>query len=143
MRNVGYKTGNDFIHEDDFAENKAEFLKRSNQKDEEGNRLVANTEANGRFRSDWFLMMYPRLKPARNLFFGGSAVTAHAVLKQNHKVGGKRHFIIVQGSEAPPKSDFEPLWVVFRDTGFVSDAVKINVEQIFKQMSPHTEVKTI
>jgi adenine-specific DNA-methyltransferase len=38
---------------------------------------------------------------------------------------------------------FEPLRVVFRDTGFVSDAVKINVEQIFRQMSPHTEVKAI
>jgi adenine-specific DNA-methyltransferase len=38
---------------------------------------------------------------------------------------------------------FEPLRVVFRDTGFVSDAVKINVEQIFKQMSPGTEVKAI
>ena len=37
----------------------------------------------------------------------------------------------------------EPLRVVFRDTGFVSDAVKINVEQIFKQMSPHTEVRSI
>ncbi len=37
----------------------------------------------------------------------------------------------------------EPLRVVFRDTGFVSDAVKINVEQIFKQMSPGTEVKSI
>ena len=38
---------------------------------------------------------------------------------------------------------FEPLRVVFRDTGFASDAVKINVEQIFKQLSPHTEVKAI
>lgn len=38
---------------------------------------------------------------------------------------------------------FEPLRVVFRDTGFVSDAVKINVEQIFNQMSPGTEVKSI
>jgi adenine-specific DNA-methyltransferase len=38
---------------------------------------------------------------------------------------------------------FEPLRAVFRDTGFVSDAVKINVEQIFKQMSPGTEVKSI
>ena len=38
---------------------------------------------------------------------------------------------------------FEPLRVVFRDTGFVSDAVKINVKQIFKQMSPGTEVKSI
>lgn len=62
-----YNTGNDFIYEDDFAENAEEFLKRSNQKDEEGNRLIANTEANGRFHSDWLSMMYPRLKLARNL----------------------------------------------------------------------------
>ena len=62
-----YNTGNDFIYEDDFSENSDEFLKRSNQKDEEGNRLIANTEANGRFHSDWLAMMYPRLKLARNL----------------------------------------------------------------------------
>lgn len=62
-----YNTGNDFIYEDDFAEDTESFLKRSNQKDEEGNRLVANTDANGRFHSDWLSMMYPRLKLARNL----------------------------------------------------------------------------
>ncbi len=62
-----YNTGNDFIYEDDFAENAEEFLKRSNQKDEEGNRLVANTEANGRFHSDWLSMIYPRLKLSFNL----------------------------------------------------------------------------
>jgi adenine-specific DNA-methyltransferase len=61
-----YNTGNDFIYEDDFAENAEEFLKRSNQKDEKGNRLVANTEANGRFHSDWLSMMYPRLKIVSN-----------------------------------------------------------------------------
>lgn len=61
-----YNTGNDFIYEDDFAENTNDFLRRSNQKDEEGNRLVANTESNGRFHSDWLSMMYPRLKLARN-----------------------------------------------------------------------------
>lgn len=38
---------------------------------------------------------------------------------------------------------FEPLRVVFRDNGFASDAVKINVGQIFRQMSPGTEVKSI
>ena len=36
-----------------------------------------------------------------------------------------------------------PLRVVFRDNGFVSDAVKINVEQIFRQLSPSTDVKAI
>jgi len=69
-----YNTGKDFIYEDDFAENSDEFLKRSNQKDEEGNRLVANTEANGRFHSDWLSMMYARLKLARNLIGDDGAI---------------------------------------------------------------------
>jgi adenine-specific DNA-methyltransferase len=62
-----YNTGNDFIYKDDFAENVGEYMVRSNQKDEQGNRLMANTEANGRFHSDWLSMMYPRLKLAKNL----------------------------------------------------------------------------
>jgi adenine-specific DNA-methyltransferase len=62
-----YNTGKDFIYDDAFEENTEEYLKMSNQKDEEGNRLVANTETNGRFHSDWLSMMYPRLKLARNL----------------------------------------------------------------------------
>ena len=37
----------------------------------------------------------------------------------------------------------KPLRAVFRDDGYGSDSVKINIEQIFKLMSPHTEVKTI
>lgn len=62
-----YNTGNDFVYEDDFAENTEEFLKRSNQKNEFGHRLVANLESNGRFHSDWLSMIYPRLKLAKNL----------------------------------------------------------------------------
>jgi len=62
-----YNTGNDFIYEDDFAEDSASYFERSNQKDDEGNKLIANTEANGRFHSDWLSMMYSRLKLARNL----------------------------------------------------------------------------
>ena len=62
-----YNTGNDFVYEDDFAESTAEYLERSGQRTEAGERLVANTEANGRFHSDWLSMMYPRLKLARNL----------------------------------------------------------------------------
>lgn len=62
-----YNTGNDFIYEDDFAEDVEEYLRKSNQKDEEGNRLTLNSEGNGRFHSDWLTMMYSRLKIARNL----------------------------------------------------------------------------
>lgn len=62
-----YNTGNDFIYEDDFAEDAEEFLRRSNQKDEAGNPLVANKESNGRFHSDWLSMMYSRLRLVGNL----------------------------------------------------------------------------
>ncbi len=62
-----YNTGDNLIYKDDFSENTDEFLKRSNQKDEEDNRLVANIDSNGRFHSDWLSMMYPRLKLARNV----------------------------------------------------------------------------
>lgn len=62
-----YNTGNDFVYEDDFAEDADEYLIRSNQKDTEGNRLSTNTTANGRFHSDWLSMMYSRLRIARDL----------------------------------------------------------------------------
>jgi adenine-specific DNA-methyltransferase len=62
-----YNTGNDFVYNDNFAETAADYLLRSGQVDDNGNRLVANTTANGRFHSDWLSMIYPRLKLARNL----------------------------------------------------------------------------
>jgi len=62
-----YNTGNDFIYEDDFAEDTGEYLRRSNQVDEEGNRLTTNSVANGRFHSDWLSMIYQRIKLARHL----------------------------------------------------------------------------
>ena len=61
-----YNTGNDFVYEDDFAESAAEYLANSGQFDEQGNRLVTNTESNGRFHTDWLNMIYPRLKVARD-----------------------------------------------------------------------------
>jgi adenine-specific DNA-methyltransferase len=62
-----YNTGNDFVYEDDFAESSADYLARSGQRSETGDRLIANTEANGRFHSDWLSMTYSRLKLARGL----------------------------------------------------------------------------
>ena len=62
-----YNTGNDFVYEDDFAENIQDFFEKSYQVDFDGNKLVANTETNGRFHSDWLSMMYSRLKLCRNL----------------------------------------------------------------------------
>ena len=72
-----YNTGNDFIYEDDFAESTDEFFERSNQTDDEGNKLVANTDSNGRFHSDWLSMMYSRLKLARNLLKDDGIIVIH------------------------------------------------------------------
>ena len=62
-----YNTGNDFIYEDDFSQSADEYLGNSGQFDEEGNRLVQNTESNGRFHTDWLNMLYPRLRLAKDL----------------------------------------------------------------------------
>jgi adenine-specific DNA-methyltransferase len=62
-----YNTGKDFIYKDNFAQTREEYESGSGQRDQEGGRLVANPETNGRFHSDWLSMMYPRLKLARNL----------------------------------------------------------------------------
>lgn len=62
-----YNTGNDFVYEDDFAQNADEYLANSGQFDEDGNRLVPNPESNGRFHTDWLNMIYPRLKLAKDL----------------------------------------------------------------------------
>lgn len=62
-----YNTGNDFVYEDDFAQSAAEYMDNSGQYDEEGNRMVTNTESNGRFHTDWLNMIYPRLRLAKDL----------------------------------------------------------------------------
>lgn len=62
-----YNTGNDFLYEDDFAEGTEEYLRRSNQKDEHGSKLIVNFQTNGRFHSAWLTMLYSRLRLARNL----------------------------------------------------------------------------
>ena len=62
-----YNTGNDFVYEDDFAEDTNSYMARSGQYDEQGNRLAQNTESNGRFHTDWLNMMYPRLRVAKDL----------------------------------------------------------------------------
>ena len=62
-----YNTGNDFVYNDDFTQDNEEYLDNSGQYDEQGNRLVQNTESNGRFHTDWLNMIYPRLRLAKDL----------------------------------------------------------------------------
>jgi len=81
-----YNTGNDFIYEDDFAEDSEAYLLRSNQKDESGNRMVANTDANGRFHSDWLTMLYPRLRLAKNLLRADGAIFVSIADQEVHNL---------------------------------------------------------
>jgi adenine-specific DNA-methyltransferase len=62
-----YNTGNDFVYEDDFAQDTHEYLANSGQYDEDGYRLVTNLDSNGRFHTDWLNMIYPRLKLSKDL----------------------------------------------------------------------------
>lgn len=66
-----YNTGNDFVYNDDFAQGKEDFEQNSGLFDADGNQTIdpmqRNTEANGRFHTDWLNMIYPRLKVARDI----------------------------------------------------------------------------
>jgi len=62
-----YNTGKDFVYPDDFRDSLENYKKITGQVDSEGNKLSTNSEASGRYHTDWLNMMYPRLRLARNL----------------------------------------------------------------------------
>ena len=61
-----YNTGKDFVYPDNFQDSIKHYLELTGQI-EAGRKINSNTEASGRFHTDWLSMMYPRLKLARNL----------------------------------------------------------------------------
>jgi len=95
-----YNTGKDFVYDDDFAETVGEFLAKSLQQDDDGNRLVANPETNGRFHSDWLSMIFPRLQLARRLLRDDGFIVVsiddvecHALKKVMDEVFGEGNFV--------------------------------------------------
>lgn len=110
-----YNTGNDFVYEDDFAQNADEYLANSGQFDEDGNRMVQNTESNGRFHTDWLNMIYPRLKLAKDLltddgvvFVSIDANESHNLRKICEEIFGASNFvseIIIQNNPRGRQSD--------------------------------------
>ena len=62
-----YNTGKDFIYPDNYRDNIRNYLELTGQTDGENRTLSSNTEASGRFHTNWLNMIYPRLKVARNL----------------------------------------------------------------------------
>ena len=61
-----YNTGSDFVYPDTFQDNIKNYLELTGQL-ESGRKISSNTDASGRFHTDWLNMIYPRLKLARNL----------------------------------------------------------------------------
>jgi adenine-specific DNA-methyltransferase len=61
-----YNTGGDFVYPDDFRDNIKNYLELTGQTDGEGRKRSSNTEASGRFHTDWLNMIYPRLRLSRN-----------------------------------------------------------------------------
>jgi adenine-specific DNA-methyltransferase len=69
-----YNTGGDFVYPDDFQDNIRNYLMRTGQMESDGRKNISNTDASGRFHTDWLNMMYPRLKLARSLMRSDGAM---------------------------------------------------------------------
>ena len=69
-----YNTGQDFVYPDNFQDNIKNYLELTGQIDGNGNKIASNTEASGRFHTDWLNMMYPRLKLAKGLLHPAGAI---------------------------------------------------------------------
>ena len=69
-----YNTGGDFVYPDDFSDSIENYKRITGQVDDEGNKLGTNTDASGRFHTNWLNMMYPRLRLARNLLANSGVI---------------------------------------------------------------------
>ena len=116
-----YNTGNDFVYEDDFAQSTDEYLANSGQFDEEGNRLVTNTESNGRFHTDWLNMIYPRLKLAKDLLAEDGVIF---ISIDDNEIGNLRKC----GDEIFGKSQFLACFVWKRRTSSAMDKSKCSAD---------------
>ena len=114
-----YNTGNDFVYNDEFGIRNEEWNGISGNYDADGNQIVGalekNTEANGRFHTDWLNMIYPRLKLAKDLltedgvvFVSIDANESHNLRKICEEVFGSSNFvseIIIQNNPRGRQSD--------------------------------------
>lgn len=95
-----YNTGNDFVYKDDYKDNLWNYLAITGQADEEGNRTSTNSEAGGRYHTNWLNMMYPRLRLAKNLLKDDGVVFIsigeqefHNLKKIGDEIFGEDNFI--------------------------------------------------
>lgn len=96
-----YNTGEDFLYNDDFSENRQAYWERTEQS-EDGIALDTNSDASGRFHSNWLDMMYSRLLVARNLlrpdgviFISIDEHELHHMRKVCDEVFGEENFLSI------------------------------------------------
>lgn len=81
-----YNTGKDFVYPDDFHDNIKNYQMLTGQIDSDGRKMSSNTDASGRFHTDWLNMMYPRLKLARNLLSDDGAMFVSIADQEIHNL---------------------------------------------------------
>lgn len=107
-----YNTGKDFVYPDNFQDTIRNYLELTGQV-EGGQRISSNTEASGRFHTDWLNMMYPRLKLARSLLRKDGAIfisideAEHSALRKVcDEIFGEENFIeSIVWNKRIPKND--------------------------------------
>jgi len=95
-----YNTGKDFIYRDNFKEPLKDYLEKTGQIDSEGKKLITNTEASGRYHSDWLNFIYPRLFLARSLLKDDGVIfisiddnEVHNLRKIMDEIFGEENFV--------------------------------------------------
>lgn len=130
-----YNTGNDFVYADDFRMDSDEYEEEAGLVDNEGNRMIKNTDTNGRFHSDWCSMMYSRLIVARNfltedgvIFISIDENEVNTLKSICDEVFGASNFIAELIWSAGRKNDskyisvsHEYILAYFRDAQFIRD----------------------
>ena len=94
-----YNTGKDFVYPDNFQDNIKNYLELTGQT-ESGRKISSNTDASGRFHTDWLNMIYPRLKLAHSLLQSDGVIFVsiadheiHNLRAAMNEVFGEENFI--------------------------------------------------
>jgi len=104
-----YNTGKDFVYPDNFQDNIKNYLELTGQV-EGGRKISSNTEASGRFHTDWLNMMYPRLKLARNLlredgvmFVSIDENELENLLRMGNEIFGEENYVGLIAAQLNPR----------------------------------------
>ena len=152
-----YNTGKDFVYSDKFTVGKSQFEKLSDQRSDEGGRLVANLESNGRFHSDWLTMMYSRLRLAKNLMHSDGVIFISIddgevgnIRKLCDEVFGEDNFVaqIIWKKRSTPPNDkaigAQHDYIIVYAKSYSQDSIKLrprSAEQAARYQNPDNHPK--